>query len=241
MQVKKIAIIEGKKFYIKELDKDFHCQHGHIKKGDFNKKITKTSNGKEAIVFSPSFIDLYKKLKRNAQIILLKDIGIIVAETGINKDSTAVDAGAGSGALCCFLANICKRVVSYEIRKDFVKVVKENIKNLGLKNITIKNKDIYKNIEERNVDLITLDMPEAWRAIKNCDKALKIGGFLIAYFPNILQTKRFIDDINKNKNIIYLKTIETIQREWEIREEIARPKFDVLGHTGFLIFARKIK
>src|SRR3989344_883909 len=110
---------QGKKFYAKN-DEDLHTQYGFMKKEDLGKAkdgdVLKSNTSKEFFIFSPSFIDLYRKIKRDAQIIPLKDIGVIIAETGINRESKVLDAGSGSGALACFLASIAKEVVTYEIR-----------------------------------------------------------------------------------------------------------------------------
>lgn len=185
------------------------------------------------------FIDGYRRLKRVPQIMLLKDISLIVAETGINSRSVVVDAGAGSGALACFLANLCKKVVSYEIRKDFASVAKENANKLGLANVIIKNKDITKGIAEKNVDVITLDLPEPWKVVPKAEKALKSGGFLVSYSPQITQSIEFIKAVNKNKKLAYTKTMETFWRQWIIDERRARPENTAIVHTGFLSFARK--
>ena len=105
--MKLLTTKEGKTFYLNDISKDFHCQFGLVKAKDLKKKdgsVIKTNTKKELIIFTPSFIDSYKRIKRGPQIITRKDIAAIIAETGINKDSKVVDAGAGSGALACFLA-----------------------------------------------------------------------------------------------------------------------------------------
>lgn len=234
----------GRHFYVRNPSKDYHCQHGMVKKEDL-KKIkgsgsVKTNTGIDLFAFQPRFIDVYRKIKRIPQIIPLKDLGVIVAETGINKESLVVDAGSGSGALALFLANIVKKVVSYEIRKDFADVAKENIKLLRLKNITVKNKNVYEGIDEKNVDVISLDLPEPWKALESADKALKVGGFIVSYSPAIPQVSDFIDAASKNKNFLHIKTIEIIQREWEFNERVVRPKSQPIGHSGFMTFVRKI-
>ncbi|MBW2989115.1 methyltransferase domain-containing protein [Candidatus Woesearchaeota archaeon] len=243
-QIKKILISEeGKMFYIKDISKDFHCQFGLVKAKDLRKKAgseARTNTGKKLRVSEPSFIDCYKKIKRAPQIITRKDVGMIIAETGINKESKAVDAGAGSGALACFLANICKEVTTYDVRKDFIKIVEGNKEFLNLGNLKIKNKDIYKGISERDVDLVTLDVPEPWKAIGAVKKALKAGGFLVSYSPTIPQVMDFIGKVNGDKGIMHLKTIEVIQREWEIDGRKVRPKTTQTVHTGFLSFCRKV-
>ncbi|MFH0805438.1 MAG: methyltransferase domain-containing protein [Patescibacteria group bacterium] len=237
----KVLISKYDKFLIKDQDNDFHTKYGYFKKEDLKKSSKVISNTKkEFTVFDPYFIDLYKKIKRGAQIVPLKDIGLIVAETGVNNKSKVVDAGAGSGALCCFLANIVKEVTTYEIREDFIKIVKHNIDFLNLKNIAIKNKNIYDGIDEKNIDLVLLDLPEPWKAIESAKKALKIGGFLVSYSPTIPQTADFVNEINNDKDFVHVKTSEILEREWEIDGRKVRPRSQQIGHSGFISFIRKI-
>ena len=243
--IKKVLITkQGKKFYVKSTDADFHTEFGYIKKEELRKakegSILRSNTNKEFFIFNPYFIDLYRKIKRDAQIIPLKDIGLIIAETGINKKSRVLDAGSGSGALACFLASIAKEVVTYEIREDFIEIVKKNIEFLGLKNIKIKKKDIYEEIEEKNMNVVTLDVPEPWKALENCSKALKFGGFLVSYSPSVPQVIDFVNAVRKHEGFVYLKTSEMIEREWEVEERRVRPKSKGLGHSGFLSFVRKI-
>jgi len=234
---------EGKKFFVKDINADYHCQFGFVTAADLKKAKpgveVKTNKGESLVVLKPTFIDLYQKIKRGPQIIAAKDIGSIIAETGINKTSIAVDAGGGSGALCFFLANICKKITTYEIREDFTKLLEENKKFLSAKNITIKNKNIYEGIDEKNIDLITLDLPEPWLALKHAEKALVPGGFLISYSPSIPQVSDFVAAL-KGTPFIHLKTKEVLERKWEIEERKIRPFTQMLGHTGFLTICRKM-
>ena len=234
---------EGKKFFVKDITVDYHCQFGFISAADLKKakpgSEVKTNKGETLVVLKPTFIDLYQKIKRGPQIVSQKDIGAIVAETGINKTTIAVDSGGGSGALSFFLANICKKVTAYEIREDFTKILEENKKFLNAKNITIKNKSIYDGIDEKNVDIITLDLPEPWLALKHAEKALVPGGFLISYSPSIPQVSDFVAAL-KGTSFIHLKTKEIIERKWEIEDRKVRPFTQMLGHTGFLTVCRKI-
>ena len=234
---------QGKKFFAKG-NEDLHTQYGFVSKDDLAKAkdgdILKSNTGREFFSFTPSFIDLYRKIKRDAQIIPLKDIGVIIAETGINRESKVLDAGSGSGALACFLAAISKKVVTYEIREDFIKIVEKNIQLLELKNIEIKRKNIYEDIEDKDIDVTILDLPEPWKAIENCSKALNVGGFLVSYSPSVPQVADFVNALRKNDDFIYIKTVEITEREWEVEERKVRPKSKGLGHSGFLSFARKV-
>ena len=241
---REITISKQRFFYVSDLNNDFVTDDGKIDKKDFKKKdgsIVKTNTNKEFIIFSADFIDDYKRIKRKAQIITPKDIGIILAETGVDKKSKVVDAGTGSGALACYLARICKEVTSYDIRDDSIEVGKKNKEFLGLKNLKIKKKDIFKGIDEEELDLIVLDVPNPWNAIKSCEKSLKIGGYLVIYVPTVLQIVDFVNEIKKYDSFVYLKTIELIERKWKIGGMVARPNSEAIGHTAFLTFVRKIK
>ena len=203
--------------------------------------MLKTNKGIELKVFDPSFIDIYSKIKRGAQIIMPKDIGLIITNTGIGKDSKILDAGSGSGALACFLANIAKEVITYEIRKDFYELVKNNIESLGLKNIKQKNKDIYTTkVTEKNIDVVILDLPEPWKALDNIIDSLKIGGFLVTYSPCITSVMETLDSIKARKEFTYIKTLELLEREWHIDGKKVRPRSDMIAHTAFLSIIRKV-
>ena len=106
----------------------------------------------QPIYISDPFIDNYKTIKRLAQIISLKDIGSIIANTGIHRDSIVMESGTGSAGLSCFLAHICKKVISYDINDKHTDIAKANIKNLGVKNIELKKGNVYddKQIKEMN-------------------------------------------------------------------------------------------
>ncbi len=241
---REVIVQRPEKHFITDTNKEYHTKYGIIKKEFLKKKPgSKTKLGnQEFSILNPSFIDIYRRIERSAQIIPLKDIGSIITFTGITKDSTIVDSGSGSGGLSLFLANIAKKVTTYDIKKENTELVQKNIKFLDLKNITAKTADIYrdKDIKDKNIDILTLDVPEPWRAIKTAEKILKVGGFIAMYSPCIPPLQEFIHEIRKNNNFMYIKTIEIIERDWEFNGRIIRPKSQQIGHSGFLTFVRKI-
>jgi len=239
---REITIEKARKYLVRDVSNDFQCQEGIFAKKDLNKKDgakVSTNTKKEFTLLSADFMDMYRSMKRGAQIISLKDVGAIVAYTGVNKASKVVDAGAGSGALACFLANICKEVTSYEIRDDHYKIAKENKENLGLKNLKIKKKDVFSGIDEKDVDLVTLDLPNPWNALKVVNQALKIGGYLVSYSPTVPQMADFVNLIKKD-NFVHIKSLELIKRDWEVAGRKVRPITTQNVHTGFLSFFRKV-
>lgn len=225
---------------IKNLKEDFHTSSGTIKSKDLQstKTIVQSDRGKSFLLIEPTFPDLWELLQKGPQLIIKKDIGLILAKTGVNKQLLVVDAGGGSGSLAFSLANACKQIVVYERNPEHYALLEKNAALFGLKNVTLKRKDVYAGIDEKDVDVITLDLPEPWQALPHAEKALKTGGFLVVYLPNLTQVQQFIAAARKT-NIRVLETVELLERKWTISEKILRPEFEMLGHTGFLTFCRK--
>jgi len=184
-----------------------------------------------------------KALKRGPQIITLKDCGMIAAFTGIGSGDLVVDCGAGSGFLAIFMGNLVGKdgkVVSYEKRKEFADIAEANVKKAGMEGIVeIKRKDILEGIDEKEVDVITLDMPNPETVVSLAFDALKDGGFLVGYLPTVEQTKNFVFACEE-KGFINIKTVECNVREMLVRKDRGtRPQTKGLLHTGYITFARK--
>lgn len=183
-----------------------------------------------------------KKLKRGPQVITPKDSSLILAYTNTEPGSKVVDAGTGSGFLAIFLATYIRpgKVYTYENDERFIKIAEDNIKKSGLsKFIRLRKADVTKGIKERAVDLVTLDLKDAKKAIKHAYKALKTGGWLVVYSPTAEHLIESSKEIRKFR-FVEMKTIESIVREWKT-EYTTRPETMGIIHTGFLTFAKKPK
>jgi tRNA (adenine57-N1/adenine58-N1)-methyltransferase len=182
-------------------------------------------------------------LKRKAQIILPRDCAQIISNCSIESNQKVLEAGIGSGSLTIALATSVAptgKVISYDNREDFIKHAMKNIKNSKLdKYVETKLKDVTAGIDEKNLDAIILDIPNPWDAVNHAYNSLKPGGQLCTYSPLSSQVENTIKEIKK-LNFIEVKTIENIQREMVVSEKGMRPKFGMLGHTGYLTFARKV-
>ncbi|MDG6218190.1 MAG: tRNA (adenine-N1)-methyltransferase [Candidatus Thermoplasmatota archaeon] len=210
-----------------------------------NKKYgSKTTIGtKNFFLFPFSLSDALTGLKRKAQIILPKDAAQIIIHCSITAGKTVLEAGIGSGSLTTVLASIVGSsgtVISYDIRQDFIDHAKKNLSITGLLDrVVIKHMDVTKGIDETYLDALILDIPNPWDAISHAWKALIPGGYFCAYSPLISQVEQTVQTLQKHP-FINLKTIETIEREMIVGPQGTRPSFDMLGHTGYLTFARKI-
>ena len=198
---------------------------------------------KQFWILKPSLLDKLQSLKRKAQIILPRDSAQIISNCSIESNQKVLEAGIGSGSLTIVLANSIApdgKVISYDNREDFIKHAMKNLKNSKLeKYVDAKLKDVTTGIDEKNLDAVILDIPNPWDAIKHAYKALKTGGYLCTYSPLSSQVENTVIEIKKHK-FIEIKTIENIQREMVVSEKGMRPKYGMLGHTGYLTFARKV-
>jgi len=236
MEIKKILTRENRTYFWSS--GDLNTEFGLIKEKDIKKSKGKVfSNSKnEFKVFDANFTDKISKIKRGPAVILPKDVGLIITSTGINKNSKVLDAGTGSGVLSSYLSNFCKTVYSYEINKEFYELAKKNFSDLNIKNIILKNKSV-KDIAEKDLDLIALDLPNPEIALESAYKSLKTGAFLVVYLPNITQV---MDIVKKASEFKLIKVVELIEREWHVESQRVRPHSLMIGHTAFLIFFRKI-
>ena len=198
---------------------------------------------KQFWILTPSLQDKLQGMKRRAQIILPRDAAHIVMNCSIESGNKVLEAGIGSGSLTIALANSIApngKVISYDHREDFIDHAMKNLKTAKLdKHVTAKIMDITKGIDEKDLDAVILDIPDPWKAVVHAWKALKPGGYLCSYSPLISQVEKTVKEIEKH-SFIEVKTIENIQREMIVSDHGTRPSFDMLGHTGYLTFARKV-
>jgi tRNA (adenine57-N1/adenine58-N1)-methyltransferase len=198
---------------------------------------------KEFWILVPSRQDKLQGLHRQAQIILPRDAAHILMNCAIEPGHTVLEAGIGSGSLTIALASAVAptgKVISYDIREEFIEHAMKNLKQAGLTQyVTAKIKDVTEGIDEHNLDAIILDIPNPWAAVEHAWNALKTGGYLCTYSPLISQVEQTVQTIAKHK-FIETKTYENIQREMVVSSHGTRPSFDMLGHTGYLTFTRKV-
>ena len=189
----------------------------------------------------PYLSPLLRKLKRGPAVTLPKDAGMIIAYTGIGKDSRVVELGSGSGFLTVQFANIVKEVISYEKREEFLKIAEGNVKRCGFTNVTFKHRDVLEPnaIDEKDgsFDLVFCDIAEAEKVVPHAHAALKLGGFLAAHCLHVEQAKALV--LETQKTFSEVSMVESIVREYEVNERGTRPKHIGLMHTAYLVFARK--
>ncbi|RME53021.1 methyltransferase domain-containing protein [Candidatus Woesearchaeota archaeon] len=200
--------------------------------------VVDVEGGGRFVVLSPGFEDVKDVFERSAQKVLAKDLGVVVAKTGMEKGWRVLDAGTGSGVAALFFARFAKSVVSYDVVAERSRLAEKNAEMIGVTNVLFKTGDVFEGVEERGVDLFFLDVPEPHRALVSARAALRPGGFLVVYTPHILQALSVVRSAGSGE-WLYEGTFEVIEREWLVDERRLRPHSGLL-HTAFLTFLRKL-
>ena len=194
------------------------------------------------VAVKPNVVDLLKKCKRGAQIVMPKDAGQISSITGLGNGWKCLDAGSGSGYLSIYLGNVVGKkgkVITYEKRKNFYEIAKRNIELCNLeKVVNIKYEDVRK-FSERNLDLAVFDLKNSHTLVKKTKNRLRPGGWLVIYSPHIEAQIKALEEMKETNMNIYT-TIETIQRKWKSNFGYTHPEPSGIIHTGFITFARKV-
>ncbi|HEY2990580.1 MAG TPA: tRNA (adenine-N1)-methyltransferase [Candidatus Binatia bacterium] len=207
--------------------------------------IVRSSLNEAFLVFRPSLAQLIPNLPRQAQVIYPKDIATILVWADIFPGCTVVEAGVGAGALTIALLRALGaegRLVSYELREDFIRMARENVARYygPAEHWTVKFGDVGQSLDESGIDRIILDLPEPWQVIEKASHALRPGGILLCYLPTVIQVKTLVDSLRAHGGFASVETIETLMRGWHIKEMSMRPEHRMVAHTGFIIVARRL-
>jgi tRNA (adenine57-N1/adenine58-N1)-methyltransferase len=204
----------------------------------------RTHLGNEFVVLRPSRVDVLEKIRRAPQIMLPKDVAQIVAMTGVGPGSVVVDCGTGSGALAIFLGSLVRpsgRVFTYENREEFAAVARKNVEMAGLSDIvTVKVADVIGGgIDERDVDLVTIDMGGPELVVPKVKEALRVGGYVAVFSPCIEPVQR-VCEVLRSEGFREISTVECLTREIEVRPGATRPSTRMVAHTGYITVARRV-
>jgi tRNA (adenine57-N1/adenine58-N1)-methyltransferase len=196
------------------------------------------------LVVRPSFASLIPNLPRRAQVIYPKDIGPILLWGDIYPGARVLEIGAGPGALTMALLRAVGpggHVTSYESRPDFFAMAQANVRQFHgeVPNWTLKLADATAGIDERHIDRMIMDLAEPWALLGAASAALRMGAILTVYVPTVLQVKQFVDRARAS-GYAAVQAIETFLRHWHVRGLSIRPEHRMIGHTGFIVTARRV-
>ena len=202
------------------------------------------TQGYKFYVLKPLPSDYVIYMSRKTQIIYPEDAGLILIYSGIGPGSKVIEAGCGSGALTCILGNYVRPdgyIFSYDIREKSLKRALSNVLKANLQDfVSIQYGDILiDDLGHTNVDSVVLDMPQPWKAIERIKYYLKLSGTLVSFSPAIEQVKKTTFALQEN-GFYEINTYELIKRRIQVKKNATHPEVRMIGHTGYMTFARKI-
>jgi tRNA (adenine57-N1/adenine58-N1)-methyltransferase catalytic subunit len=195
-------------------------------------------------VFRPGYAELVPLFERPAEPVFAKDAGLILMRGDIRPGQTAIEIGVGCGALSMALLRAlgpAGRLVTYEIREDFAEEARRNVARYegDAANWTIRIRDASTGLDERDVDRIVIDVPDAVSVLGSASDALRDGGILVAFAPTILQVRDLHVAIADSAGLGLAETFEVLERRWHIDGACVRPDHRMVAHTGFITVVRR--
>lgn len=205
----------------------------------------KTSTNFDAYILKPLPMDYIEKgIRRVTQVIYPKDQGLIAMLLGLSPGLKVLEIGVGTGSTTIVIANIVRptgHVYGYEVRKDFLDVAKKNLLELGLLDyVTLRLKDAREGIEERDIDAAVVDIGDPWSILDHLYTALKSSAPLVFFIPSMNQIEKLYNALVEHRGFTDIRCYELILREIKLSKESIRPANLMIGHTGYIVFARKV-
>ena len=230
--------------------KEFHTHRGLIPHdaliGQPEGIVVTSVGGTAYLAFRPLLSDYVLSMPRGAAVVYPKDAAQIVGLADIFPGASVVEAGAGSGALTCSLLRAVGEhgsVTSYERRADFAEVARANVERFfgsPQQNWRLTVGDFVESCTDSDVDRIVLDMLAPWEVLEVAADALVPGGVLCAYVATTTQLSRVVEGLRSHRGFAEPQSWESLVRGWHVDGLAVRPEHRMIGHTGFLVTARRL-
>ena len=234
--------------------KTFHTHRGSFEHSDLigqpEGTVVRSTAGTEFLVLRPLLSDFVMSMPRGAAVVYPKDAGQIIQMADIFPGARVVEAGVGSGALTMSLLRAVGdggELFSIERREDFADIARGNVEahfggphpawSLHIGDFA---DHVTKVAEPGTVDRVILDMLAPWENIDATSDALTPGGVFLAYVATTTQLSRLAEDLRDHGGFTEPQAWETMVRTWHLEGLAVRPDHRMIGHTGFLLTARRM-
>ncbi|HWB67629.1 MAG TPA: tRNA (adenine-N1)-methyltransferase [Mycobacteriales bacterium] len=229
---------------------EFHSHRGIVAHDDLIGRpegIVVTSTGGTAyLALRPLLADYALSMPRGAAVVYPKDAAQIITMADIFPGAHVVEAGAGSGALTCSLLRAVGgegRVTSYERRAEFAEVARGNVERFfggPPPNWQLTVADLATSASTADVDRVVLDMLAPWEVVDTVATALVPGGVVCGYVATTTQLSRIVEALREHGGFTEPQPWESMVRGWHVDGLAVRPVHRMVGHTGFLVTARRL-
>lgn len=236
-----IQLVEGKQFFTNRGSID----HDDLIGRPEGFSITSSAGG-EYLVFRPLLNEFVVSMPRQAAVVYPKDAAQIVAMADVFPGARVVEAGVGSGALTCYLLRAvgpAGLVSSYERRQEFADQAVANVDQYfdgrhPAWKLTVG--DLVERLDDEDVDRVILDMLAPWECVDRVAEVLTPGGLVCAYVATTTQLGKTVETLRAHGGFTEPQPWESLVRDWHVEGLAVRPGHKMIGHTGFLVTARRM-
>ena len=231
----------------------FHTHRGALNHDDIiggpDGNVVKAGGGTPYVVFRPLLADFTLAMKRGAAVVYPKDAAQIVAFADVFPGARVLEAGAGSGALSCWLLRAVGEqgtLISFERRSDFAEVARRNVEQFfggPPSSWQLVVGDFGRSGEDAGLsdfDRVILDMLAPWECVDAVARALAPGGLVCCYVATTTQLSRTVEALRGHGGFDEPAAWESLTRGWHVEGLAVRPEHRMVGHTGFLVTSRRL-
>ncbi|QOR44717.1 tRNA (adenine-N1)-methyltransferase [Trueperella pecoris] len=231
----------------------FQSQRGNFRHRELIGKpegtVFETETGHVLQALRPLVADYVLSMPRGATPVYPKDSGQIIQQGDIFPGAKVFEAGVGSGGLSLsLLAAIGPEghLTSCDRRYEFAEIAQANVESWY--GPAVPPWDLYvgdandalDEMEAEALDHVVLDMLAPWEIISHAARALRSGGVIVGYVTTTTQLSRFVEKLRDSECFTEPEAFETMLRTWHLDGLAVRPNHSMVGHTGFLVVARRI-
>jgi tRNA (adenine57-N1/adenine58-N1)-methyltransferase len=236
----------------------FHTHQGSVAHDDLigsqDGSVVTSTGGTAYVALRPLLADFTLSMRRGAAVVYPKDAAQIVAMADIFPGARVLEAGAGSGALSCWLLRAIGEsglLVSYERRPDFAEIARGNVERyFGAPHpawrLAIGELPADQAAEPvagpagELFDRVVLDMLAPWDYAQMAAVSLGGGGLACCYVASTTQLSRTVEALREQGSVAEPAAWESMVRGWHVDGLAVRPEHRMVGHTGFLVTARRL-
>ena len=280
-----------------EAGRSFHTHRGSVAHDDLIGRpegiVVNSSGGTAYVALRPLLADYTLSMARGAAVVYPKDAAQIVGLADIFGGARVLEAGAGSGALSCWLLRAVGEeglLVSYERRPDFAEIARQNVERyfggphpawqLVVGDLPADGTDAGLSVStdggpfvstdggpstgpgpgtgtgtgtgldagldaglppgaEEGFDRVVLDMLSPWEHAATMARWLIPGGLICCYLATTTQLSRTVEALRGQGGFDEPAAWESLVRGWHVEGLAVRPEHRMVGHTGFLVTARR--
>jgi tRNA (adenine57-N1/adenine58-N1)-methyltransferase catalytic subunit len=229
----------------------FHTHRGSLAHDDLigaaEGSVVRSSGGTPYVALRPLLADFTLAMGRGATVVYPKDAAHIIAFGDVFPGARVLEAGAGSGALSCWLLRSVGEkghLASYERRADFAEIARRNVERFfggphPAWRLTVG--DVAEAAEAGEVfDRVVLDMLAPWEYAELAARVLEPGGLICCYVATTTQLSRTAEALRGQGCFDEPSAWESLVRGWHVDGLAVRPDHRMVGHTGFLVTARRL-